>query len=189
MLQKLRIGGLLVTTATLEYTPGMSRREIRAFDYVNQPYAPVRHLITQQALAIFQRATKLAQDRSGDLVAALSINLAGIELSKDIAIEVGEVREAAHGNSELSRMTSIELRWQAADSPGLFPAMDAELRVYPLSFTETQVELVGSYDPPMGVLGSAVDAVVGHRLAEASVHRFVRTICDRLRQELAGEHS
>jgi len=180
---------LLVATATLGYTRDMSRREIRAFDYVNQPYAPVQDLITQQALAIFQRATKLAQDRSGDLVAALSINLAGLELSRDIAIEVGEVREAAHGNSELSRMTSIELRWQAADSPGLFPAMDAELRVYPLSFTETQIELVGSYDPPMGVLGSAVDAVVGHRVAEASVHRFVRAICERLRQELAGDRA
>lgn len=99
------------------------------------------------------------------------------------------MRETAHGNSELSRMTSIELCWQAADTPGLFPAMNAELRVYPLSFTETQIELVGSYEPPMGVLGSAVDAVVGHRVAEASVHRFVRAICERLKQELGGEHA
>jgi hypothetical protein len=165
----------------------MSRREIRAFDYVNQPYEPVRDLITQQALAIFQRATKLAQDRSGDLVAALSINLAGVELSKDITIELGEIHEETHGSSELSRSTSVELRWQAADAPGLFPAMNGALRVYPLSFTETQVELVGSYDPPMGVLGSAVDAVVGHRIAEASIHRFVRAIVERLRQELASE--
>ena len=165
----------------------MSRREIRAFDYVNQPYEPVRHVITQEALAIFQRATKLAEDRSGDLVAALSINLAGLEVSKDIAIEVGEISEATHGAGELARVTSIPLRWQAADSPGLFPAMNGELRVYPLSFSETQVELVGSYDPPMGVLGSAVDAVVGHRIAEASVHRFVRAIVEKLRQELASE--
>ncbi|HEU5073777.1 MAG TPA: hypothetical protein VFU02_06380 [Polyangiaceae bacterium] len=167
----------------------MSRREIRAFDYVNQPYEPVRKVITEQAPAIFQRATKLAQDRSGDLVAALSINLAGVEVSKDITIELGNVREDTHGNSELARMTSIELRWQAKESPGLFPAMDGELRVYPLSFTETQVELVGSYDPPMGVLGSAVDAVVGHRVAEASIHRFVRAIVERLRQELAAEQT
>lgn len=165
----------------------MSRREIRAFDYVNQPYEPVRNLLTREGLAIFQRATKLAEARSGDLVAALSISLAGVEVSKDVAIEVGEVREETHGNSELSRITSIALGWRATDSPGLFPAMNGELRVYPLSFNETQVELVGSYDPPMGVLGSAVDAVVGHRVAEASVHRFVRAIVERLRHELASE--
>ena len=164
----------------------MSRREIRAFDYVNQPYESVRNIITEQGLAIFQRATKLAEDRSGDLVAALSVNLAGVEVSKDISIQVGEVREETHGNSELSRVTSINLSWQATESPGLFPAMDAELKVYPLSFSETQVELWGSYDPPMGVLGSALDAVVGHRIAEASVHRFVRAIVERLRQELAS---
>ena len=64
--------------------------------------------------------------------------------------------------------------------------MSAELRVYPLSFTETQVELVGNYDPPMGALGTALDAVLGHRIAEASVHRFVRAIVERLRQDLAS---
>lgn len=163
----------------------MSKREVRAFDYVNQPYEPVRDLIQREALSIFQRATRLAEDRSGDLVASLSVDLAGIKVSKDIAIEVGEVHETTHGKSELSRVTSVELTWQAADNPGLFPAMTAELKVYPLSFTETQVELTGTYDPPMGVLGSAVDAVVGHRLAEASVHRFVRAIVERLRQELS----
>ena len=156
----------------------MSRREIRAFDYVNQPYEPVRDMLTQHALTIFQRATKLAEDRSGDLVAALSIDLAGVQLSKDIAIEVGEISEETHESSELSRRTRIVLYWQATESPGLFPAMSAELRVYPLSFTETQVELVGSYDPPMGVLGTALDAVVGHR--------FVRAIVERLRQDLAS---
>jgi len=165
----------------------MSQREIRAFDYVNQPYEPVRDAIQQHALDIFRRATKLAEDRSGDVAAALSVNLAGLNVSKDIAIEIGEISESSSGNSELARMTRVPLRWQARDTPGLFPAMQAELKIYPLSFTETQVELSGHYDPPMGVLGSAVDAMVGHRLAEASVHRFVRAIVERLRQDLANK--
>ena len=36
----------------------------------------------------------------------------------------------------------------------------------------------------MGVLGGAIDAVVGHRIAEATVHRFVGAVVDRLRQEV-----
>ncbi len=43
----------------------------------------------------------------------------------------------------------------------MFPALKAELSVYSLSATETQVELRGHYDPPMGVLGGALDAVGG----------------------------
>jgi len=162
----------------------MSQREIRAFDYVNQPYEPVRDALSAHAPSIFQRATKLAEDRSGELVASLSVDVAGIQVSKDIKIQIGTIREETSGHGELSRITHIPLEWQAMDAPGLFPAMKAELKVYPLSFTETQVELSGSYDPPMGVLGSAVDRVLGHRLAEASVHRFIKAIVERLKADL-----
>lgn len=165
----------------------MDQREIRAFDYVNQPYEPVRDALKRDALGIFQRATKLAENRSNDLVAALSVDLAGINISKDIKIRVGEIKEETFGHGELARLTQIPLEWQAADSPGLFPAMQAELKVYPLSFGETQVELTGRYDPPMGVLGSAVDRVLGHRLAEASVHRFVKAIVDRLKADMGAK--
>jgi hypothetical protein len=163
----------------------MSKREVRAFDYVNQPYEPVRDAIKASAGEIFQRATKIAEDRSSDLVASLSVDLAGIQISKDIDIHVGQIDEARTGGGDLGRVTRVALEWRAKESPGLFPAMQATLSVYPLSFTETQLELTGHYDPPMGVLGSALDAVVGHRLAEASVHRFVREVVERLRKEMA----
>jgi hypothetical protein len=165
----------------------MTHREIREFDYVNQSYAKVRDALKIEASSIFQRATKLAEERSGALVAALSTEVAGVKLSRDITLQVGDIREEKTGTSELSRITRVPLTWQAAESPGLFPVMTAELSVYPLSPTETQVELHGQYDPPLGVLGLALDAVVGHRIAEASIHRFVHAVVERLRQEL-GAH-
>ena len=72
----------------------------------------------------------------------------------------------------------------AKDSPGFFPVMKADLALYPLSSTETQIDLSGQYEPPMGPLGKALDAMVGHRIAEASVHRFVGAVADRLRQQM-----
>lgn len=163
----------------------MGNHEIRAFDYVNRPYEPVRDAIKNDALNIFRRATKLAEDRSEALVASLSVEIAGVQLAKDIAIVIGEPREESPGRSALSRVTRVAVEWQAADSPRLFPEMVAELSVYPLSFTETQVELIGRYEPPLGLFGSAVDALVGKRVAEASVHRFVGAVVERLRQDLA----
>jgi hypothetical protein len=53
--------------------------------------------------------------------------------------------------------------------------MEAELVVYPLSKSETQLELQGRCSPPLGALGGALDSLVGHRIADASVHRFVPT--------------
>jgi iron-sulfur cluster repair protein YtfE (RIC family) len=62
--------------------------------------------------------------------------------------------------------------------------MEATLVVYPLSRTETQLELSGRYRPPLGVLGSAVDAAWGHRIAKASVLRFVQELAAQLTKEL-----
>jgi len=159
----------------------MAKRPVRAFDYVNHPYEPVRDAIHRDAAGIIQKATRVAEQRSGELVAALSVDVSGVHVSKEVAIHVGAIRDEGQ---LFSRVTHVELEWQAADSPGLFPVMKADLKVYPLSPTETQIELVGEYEPPLGVLGGAIDAVVGHRLAEASVHRFVRAVVETLRQDI-----
>jgi hypothetical protein len=78
----------------------------------------------------------------------------------------------------------MKLRWKAARAPALFPAMQAELFVYPLSTTETQLDLQGHYRPPLGAIGGAIDSLVLHRIAEASVHRFVHEVAKFLRSDL-----
>ena len=63
--------------------------------------------------------------------------------------------------------------------------MRGRLSVYPLSRSETQLEFEGVYDPPLGLLGDAIDAMAGHRIAEASVLQFLRDVAALLRSELA----
>jgi hypothetical protein len=159
-------------------------REIRAFDYVNQPYERVRDVVRREALSIFHRATSAATDRREQMVASLSVDIAGVELRKNVVIRLGEFVEDKTGHSELSRIARLPVQWEAVDDASLFPSMKAELAIYPLTFTETQVELRGVYEPPMGLLGGAIDRVVGHRLAEASVHRFIGEVVEYLRREL-----
>jgi hypothetical protein len=62
--------------------------------------------------------------------------------------------------------------------------MKAELSIYPLTATETQLDFRGFYEPPFGTLGKAVDAMVGHRIAEVSVDRFVNDVAGYLRRTL-----
>ena len=158
----------------------MAEREIRAFDYVNQPYEQVRDAIRKDAAAMFASATKVAEARTGELVTSLSVDIKGIEVTKEITIRLGDIREEPGPRS--THVTHVELEWQAKGSPGLFPTMKADLSVYPLSSTETQIELKGQYAPPMGALGGALDALAGHRIAEAAIHRFVTSVAERLRQ-------
>lgn len=157
--------------------------ELRCYDYVNQPYAAVRDALRGDPQGLFNRATTHAASRARSVVASLHVELGSLDLAADVVIEVGGITEREHASSKL--VTVVELSWTGARSPGLFPAMRAELRVFPLSSAETQLELIGTYDPPLGVLGDAIDALVMHRVADASVHRFLTEVAEQLRSELS----
>jgi hypothetical protein len=62
--------------------------------------------------------------------------------------------------------------------------MHLELSAWPLSSSETQIEIAGEYRPPLGVVGNAIDAAVGHRIAEASVKSFLDDVVEQMRREL-----
>ena len=64
--------------------------------------------------------------------------------------------------------------------------MKAELSIYPMTSTETQLDFLGHYEPPLGPLGRAINAVAGHRIAEVSVHRFIDEVAEYLRKTLGA---
>ena len=84
-----------------------------------------------------------------------------------------------------SPATRLLLEWEAATKPHLFPLMKGELSIYPLTATETQLDFWGLYELPFGSVGKAVNAIVGHRIAEVSVHRFINDVAGYLREALA----
>jgi len=160
-------------------------REIRFYNYVNHPYQEVRDALTGDAIAVFKNATSAAASRAESLAAALRVNIGGIEVGTEVDIQVTHVEERdAAGKS--SACTRLGLEWEAAKSPRLFPIMKAELAIYPLTAKETQLDFLGHYDPPLGPIGSAMDALVGHKIAEASVQRFVDDVAEYLRRTLKG---
>jgi len=158
-------------------------RKIRCYDYVNHPYERVRDELKQNALTVFQSATKTAASRAQSVAAELRVDFAGIGVKSDIKIDVQRIDEKAAGSASIPS-TKLTLQWEAARMPRLFPLMKGELFVYPLTATETQLDFSGVYKPPFGTVGKTVNAIVGHRIAEASVHRFVGEVAGYLRQAL-----
>lgn len=159
-------------------------RKIRCYDYVNRPYEEVRDELKRDALAVFQSATKAVASRTQSIAAELHVDVGGVGVKTDIRISVKNVEEKVVG-ARSTPTTRLRLEWEAATMPRLFPLMEAELAIYPLTATETQLDFSGRYEPPFGAAGKAMNAIVGHRLAEASVHRFVSEVAGYLRQALA----
>jgi hypothetical protein len=158
-------------------------RDVRGYDYVNHPYAAVREALVKDPVGVLRAATNAAASRARDVAAALHVHVGPLEIGAEIAVTVGEISEQA-SESPMARVTRIPIEWSAAQRAALFPIMHAELSVYPLTATETQLDLQGRYAPPLGIVGGAVDAVVGHRIAEASVHRLVADVASYLREHL-----
>lgn len=159
-------------------------REIRCFDYVNHPYERVRDALKQNALTVFQSATKAAASRAQSVAAELHVDFGGIGVKTDIKIDVQNVKEKT-ADAGATPSTRLLLEWEAATMPQLFPFMKGELSIYPLTSTETQLDFSGVYEPPFGAVGKTMNAIVLHRMAEASVHRFIADVAGYLRHELA----
>jgi hypothetical protein len=70
----------------------------------------------------------------------------------------------------------ISLRWQAVHLSRYFPVLEADLAVRPGTST-AQVELNGTYRPPLGFVGLVLDYFVGKRIATVAAVGFIDAIC------------
>ena len=160
----------------------MSKKHaIRCYDYVNHPYDKVCELLISDSGKVFQEATTAAESRAGNVAAGLHVNIAGLEIGKAININVYGLEQVENNRAVRS---ALLLEWEAAEQPGLFPVMKGELAFYPISAMETQLDFQGDYEPPLGILGKAIDAMVGHRIAEASVHHFISEVAAWMRDNI-----
>ncbi len=160
--------------------------EIQLYGYVEQPFDRVCDELRSRATSVFHEATAGAVTRAAQVAAGLHVRLAGVEISRDVQVRVKSYVEY---ESRADRRMTVELEWQSADLPSLYPVMQASLHVYPVCDTETQLDFHGNYEPPLGVLGKAVNAVIGHRIAEASVHQFMQDVTSYLNKKLSKPHS
>lgn len=165
--------------------PFTMSKELHCYEYVNRPYAEVRDALVHDAVGVFERATQTAAGRASALVSNLKVEIAGLEVGKNVVIRVTGVHPEKEAPGRLaSDAIRLDLEWHAETAAALFPSMRASLLAYPLSATETQLDLRGTYDPPGGLFGNAADRIIGHRIAEACVHRFLDEVASRLSQEL-----
>lgn len=158
---------------------------IHCYEYVNRPYEEVAGALVHDAVGLFQRATSSATGRANALVSTLKVRVAGLEVGKSVVVHVRKVDRHAHAPGRIAaEATELALEWEAETGAALFPSMRATLTIYPLSPSETQLDLDGTYAPPGGVLGDVADRVLGHRIAEASVHTFLGALAHRVSEEL-----
>jgi hypothetical protein len=108
----------------------------------------------------------------------------------------GHARGGVAGIPRLVRVQACELagstasaglavRWEAAGAgSGLYPALDADVRLAPAGEHRSLLTLTGSYRPPTGRAGEAVDRTVMHTVATATARRFLASMAAVLARQV-----
>jgi hypothetical protein len=156
----------------------MSERIVRSYDYVNHPYLRVRDTLLANPHYVFRHATAA----STTFAATLHVRIGFVDVGTEVGVNITGVTHDTTQHHE--PVTKLTIEWEATRNPKLFPTLQGTLSVFPLTPTETQLELEGHYVPPLGKAGALFDATLGHRMAEGSLTRFVQEVASWLREEL-----
>ena len=97
-------------------------------------------------------------------------------LAKTVEIACGTPLRGDHESE-------IPITWRALGTPGLFPSLDAGIVVAQVGPSLTQIALRGSYQPPLGSVGEALDRTIFHRVAEASVKSFLDRLASSIQDD------
>ncbi|MGH7716524.1 MAG: hypothetical protein ACREML_11070, partial [Vulcanimicrobiaceae bacterium] len=107
----------------------------------------------------------------------------GTNLGIDREVDVAFV--PVHGyKGERNVHDELKFAWEPAGG-GPFPTFSGTLRMHPLGL-QTEIVLSGEYQPPLGVLGEAFDAVIGKRIAEATALMLLEMLQQELEADFAA---
>jgi hypothetical protein len=98
--------------------------------------------------------------------------------AKEVRLEIGEAEIQKKG-------LVYPIKWIATGASSLFPTMTADLVLSHAGAIGTRISFEGTYEPPMGPLGKAIDRVALRRFAESTVRDWV----DRIAGAVATEES
>ena len=95
-------------------------------------------------------------------------------LSKLVRVQVREL-------ACTDRSAGLAIRWEATGpAGGLFPVLDADIRLAPVGLHATMLTMAGAYRPPLGPVGKALDRALLHRVASATIREFIAHVAARI---------
>lgn len=151
---------------------------LRAFVEIRVPAEAATMALRRLPQTLVASFAVEAIDHGHTVLAEVGFPMAGRRLGKQVEIELGDPVETP------SR-TWLPLTWKPTGAEGVFPSLEGELEAAPLGKDLTQIGLSARYKPPFGVLGTTLDRMFLHRVAEATVQDFVQRVADAVEDRSA----
>jgi hypothetical protein len=142
--------------------------------FIELPIEPqqVERALTDAPVTWLRGLAGEANHRGDTLLADVGFG-ARVRVARRVEIELG-------APVHTSGKTVLPLRWTPTGASGLFPSLEADLEVAPLSSNRTQLAMSARYAPPLGPIGHAIDRAILYRVAEATLKDFLDRVGDAL---------
>lgn len=134
-------------------------------------FAAARERLSQLAAGgVLTGPSQDAYDRETSGLARVGV--AG--LSKLVRVQVREL-------AWTDRSAGLAIRWEATGpAGGLFPVLDADIRLAPAGAHATVLNMAGTYRSPLGPVGKALDRALLHRVASATIREFLARVAAQI---------
>jgi len=153
---------------------------LRAFVEIRVPAEAATRVLRRLPQTLVESFAVDAMDHGHTVLADVGIPMAGGRFGKQVQIELGDAVETP------SR-TWLPVTWKATGPESLFPSLEGELEAAPLGRELTQIGLSARYKPPFGALGSTLDRMFLHRVAEATVQDFIWRVAAAIQDQAVAE--
>jgi hypothetical protein len=142
---------------------------LRTFIEIRIPAEAASRVLRRLPQTLVENFAVEAIDHGHTVLAEVGFPVAGRRVGKQVEIELGDPVETP------SR-TWLPLWWKATGAGSFFPSLEGELEAAPLGKSLTQIGLSARYKPPFGIVGTTLDRMVLHRIAEATVQDFLQRV-------------
>jgi hypothetical protein len=153
---------------------------IRYYLDLSLPFEEVEEALMAASETWLPGVAREAQDRGEQLLGEVGFSFDDDHrVSKEVRIELGPPHR-------MPGKTLLPLSWKASGPERLFPSLEADLEIATLGRSRTQLSISARYRPPLGVVGKALDRVLLHRVAEATIKDFLDRVGEGIGPRVSG---
>lgn len=156
------------------------KRPVEHYEYLRRSFDSTCDEIEARRVELVDAATVEATRFAADLVAYLEQGLGFFDQDERVHAVAGALQRTP-------KQASMLLQWQADPTKRVLPNVEAELFLTPIissgSSATCELRLTGTYEPPPRRHRSMVENVLVRKVADATLHTFLRHLARSLEHD------
>lgn len=160
------------------------RRWIHVWDAVPGDPAVFERTLRRQLPRLLADATGSPRPEPTAVDGSVTMRLTSRVLARHLSATV-QARTGAAMRSQ--GRTVVRVSWEAAEASVMFPTFEGTIELSALSSERAALTIAGSYDLPLGLLGTIVDATVLHGVARRTLSALLARLAAALRVVAASQ--